>query len=222
MLTIIISLLSIHHSGEEKLPLDFKLLSLKRELAAVVLAAYVWWFAFSGLVNFWYGIFFAASVLFALSLTDIETAETLEPSWWDILTGAVSGFLMYLLFLYSARFVDYAFPFLYSEVKSIDSLRMFAPAYIYAPVTLTVSVSEEFFWRGYILHKLYRRIGPPGIFLSVLLYSIAHIPTGKFSLVLAAAGAGTLWSLLFVWRRNLIAPLISHVVWDIFLLLWGL
>ncbi len=200
----------------------FKLLSLKRELASFLLATYVWWFAFSGQINFWYGIFFAASVLLALSITDIETMETLEPSWMDILIGAISGFLMYLLFFYAARIVHFTFPFLYMEVESIESLRMLAPAYIYVPVTLTVSVSEEFFWRGYILRRLYRRMGTYGFFLSVLLYALAHIPTGKVSLVMAAAGAGVVWSVLFVWRKNLLVPLISHVVWDVFLLLGGL
>lgn len=195
---------------------------MKREFASFLLATYVWWFAFSGQVNFWYGIFFAASVLLALSLTDIETLESMEPSWTDILIGAVSGFLMYLLFLYAARVVHFAFPFLYMEVESIESLRMLAPAYIYVPVTLTVSVSEEFFWRGYILRRFHRRMGASGFLLSILLYSLAHVPTGKASLMMAAAGAGTVWSFLFIWRRNLIVPLVSHVVWDAFLLMGGL
>ncbi len=195
---------------------------MKRELASFLLATYVWWFAFSGQVNFWYGIFFAASVLLALSITDVETMESLEPSWMDVLIGVVSGFIMYLAFFYAARILHFTLPFLYMEVESIEALRMLAPAYVYVPVTLTVSVSEEFFWRGYILRRLHRRMGMSGFLISILLYSLAHVPTGKVSLVMAAAGAGTVWSLLFVWRRNLIAPLISHVMWDVLLLLGGL
>jgi len=197
---------------------SFKLCSV-REFLSFLLATYVWWFAFSGQINFWFGIFFAAAVLLALSITDVETIESIEPSWLDVFIGAVSGFILYLVFFYSARAIHFAFPFLYMEVESVEALRMLAPSYIYIPVTLTVSVSEELFWRGFILRRLYKKKGWAGFLISILLYALAHVPTGNVSLIIAAVGAGLVWSLLFVWRRNLLVPLVSHVVWDIFLLL---
>ncbi|GEM_PF-982924 len=212
MLTIIISVLS---------EMEFKLCAV-REFLSVLMATFMWWFAFSGLVNFWYGIFLAAAVLIALSITDVETMESLDPSWTDVAIGAVSGFLLYLLFLYSARTIHFAFPFLYMEVESVEALKMLAPGYIYVPVTLTVSVAEEFFWRGFILRRLYRRMKWGGFVLSILFYALAHVPTGNASLVFAALGAGLVWSALFIWRRNLLVTIVSHVIWDTLLLLGGL
>ncbi len=61
-----------------------------------------------------------------------------------------------------------------------------------------------------------------GFVLAVLYYCAAHITTGNISLILAAVGAGVFWGILFVWSRNLLVPIIAHITWDAFLLLFGL
>jgi membrane protease YdiL (CAAX protease family) len=39
-------------------------------------------------------------------------------------------------------------------------------------------------------------------------------------LVLAAVVGGAFWGALFAWRGTLVAPLISHALWDLAIVVW--
>ena len=63
-----------------------------------------------------------------------------------------------------------------------------------------------------------------GVSLGVLLagtavYALAHVASGTWLLPLAALGAGLVWAFLFAWTRNLTAPIVSHVLFDVLVLL---
>ncbi len=192
------------------------------EFLYALLASLLWGFAFSGIVNFWYGIFFAASVLVFISFLDGEIFSCFRLKWSHIILGFVSGVLLYGLFYISSILISRYFPSLYEQIQMVESLRNLAPEYVYVPVTLSVSFAEEVFWRGFVLRRLWNRWGWMGFVLAVLYYCAAHITTGNISLLLAAVGAGFFWGLLLVWRRNLLVPIIAHITWDAFLLLFGL
>ena len=190
-----------------------------REALSFLVAVYVWWFAFSSPVDFWYRIYFAGAVLLSIALSEDMVLRYFEPSIRDGVIGIISGVIFYLLVVLSIRLLPLS-P-LISGVEVLESFRDLAPAYVYAPVTLAVAVVEELFWRGFMLLRLYRKIGNLGIPLAILLYAMGHVSTGMTVLLVGALVAGIYWTLLLLWRRNLLTPVISHLTWDALLLVWG-
>jgi len=78
-----------------------------------------------------------------------------------------------------------------------------------------IGFGEEIFWRGYlqrILSSKYSKYA--ALALTVFFYTAVHIPTLNPVLILAAFIVGIYWGLMFIWRGNIVAALISHMVWD--------
>jgi membrane protease YdiL (CAAX protease family) len=88
-------------------------------------------------------------------------------------------------------------------------------------VTLTLAVlSEELFWRGEVTRMLGARLPKwSAAVLGTLIFSIAHIGSGSWLLPVAGAGIVLVWSLLFVVTDSLVAPLVSHLVFDVLAML---
>ena len=57
------------------------------------------------------------------------------------------------------------------------------------------------------------------VFLGTAIFAVWHLASGSWLLVSAAAGMGLVWSLMFVMTRNLTAPLLCHLLWDILVFL---
>jgi NADH dehydrogenase len=82
--------------------------------------------------------------------------------------------------------------------------------------TLVVAVvSEELFWRGEITRLLGAR-APKWVAAlgATAIFSVAHVASGTWLLPLAAAGIVLVWNLLFFATGSLVAPLVSHLVFD--------
>lgn len=78
---------------------------------------------------------------------------------------------------------------------------------------------EEIFWRGYILKRLLGRLKIlPSILLSTLLYTSVNMYSGSSHLILASIVAGLVWSSLYIWKRSIPLLIVSHLVFDLFLL----
>jgi uncharacterized protein YbjT (DUF2867 family)/membrane protease YdiL (CAAX protease family) len=88
-------------------------------------------------------------------------------------------------------------------------------------VTLVVAVvSEELFWRGEITRALATR-APRWIaaLAGTAIFSVAHVASGTWLLPGAAAGIVLVWNLLFLVTDSLVAPLASHLVFDLLAML---
>jgi NADH dehydrogenase len=84
-------------------------------------------------------------------------------------------------------------------------------------VTLVVAVvAEELFWRGEITRRLGER-APKWIaaLAATAIFSVAHVASGTWLLPVAAAGIVLTWNLLFLVTGSLVAPLASHLVFDL-------
>lgn len=88
-------------------------------------------------------------------------------------------------------------------------------------VTLPVAVlGEELFWRALLQRALRERFSLAGAAaVSVAAYAIAHLASGTWLLPLAALGAGTVWTLAFVATGNLTASIVSHLLFDVLVVL---
>lgn len=86
-------------------------------------------------------------------------------------------------------------------------------------LVLIIIPGEEIFWRRYLQSKLVERFGMViGVIAGASLYALAHMWTGNPMLVAAAATAGVAWGALYVWKNSLTLVIISHLVFDLWLL----
>ncbi len=138
-------------------------------------------------------------------------------SHWFI--GIMSGFALYLFFAFGQWFViTTELPFiddlqsLYSRVKPTESIH-------YLWLFLIIIPGEEWFWRGFIVKRIsYKTTSFKAAALGTLLYAGAHIFTGSLLLVMAALIAGFVWSIIYLKTNNLWAAILSHLIFDLFLL----
>ncbi|MDT8861681.1 CPBP family intramembrane metalloprotease [Alkalihalobacillus sp. MEB130] len=169
-------------------------------------------------IDFW--------VLFPLSLALLTVYSWLleKPSVHHLDTvdwtlAISSGIGLYVLFAVGNWFILWTglplmpqLASLYQTVKPIDPLH-------YVWLFIIIIPGEEWFWRGFIVKRLQKRMtGFKAALIGTFLYGGAHIVTGSFLLVLAALLAGFIWSVLYVKTRNIFLVIVSHLVFDLFLL----
>lgn len=84
-----------------------------------------------------------------------------------------------------------------------------------AVFSLMVGISEEVFFRGFLLTRLrtLTRSWPVALVLTSAVFAVLHAPQGWFS-VLVIVGLSLLLGLWFVWRRSLVAPIVAHALFD--------
>lgn len=175
-------------------------------------------FTFKGL--FWLLFPLALSLLLFTSLKFGRQGDiSLIPSIKSIFFGAITGSLLYLIFL-STYFVIKFFdlPFL-SQVKELYTIVGPSEIWHYLLLVFIIVPGEEIFWRGYIQDAISKwKNGPAGVMIAACLYTFAHLWSGNLMLVAAAFTAGVAWGALFEWKRSLVLIIVSHLVFDIWLL----
>lgn len=175
-------------------------------------------FTFSGF--FWLLFPLALTLLLFISLKFTRRGDiSLIPSINSLLLGVVSGSLLYLIFLLTyivIKLLD--LPFL-SQVKGLYTIVGPSEIWHYLLLVLIIVPGEEIFWRGYIQDAISKwKNGTAGVMIAACLYAFAHIWSGNIMLVAAAFTAGIVWGALFEWKRSLVLIIISHLVFDIWLL----
>jgi membrane protease YdiL (CAAX protease family) len=80
-------------------------------------------------------------------------------------------------------------------------------------VLLVVGPCEELFWRGLVQARA-------GFAVALAGYAAVHLWERKAALVLAAVVGGAFWGALFSWRGTLVAPIVSHALWDLAVVIW--
>jgi membrane protease YdiL (CAAX protease family) len=131
------------------------------------------------------------------------------------LVGATMAAAAYALYPVVVR----AVPWMASDTRalyaSFAALTLGKAALALPPIVL----GEELFWRG-LLHDAFleRLPAPAAVLLGSTAYALGNLPTGSPSLMLAAFACGAVWSTLRITTGTLLAPLISHLVWNTLIL----
>jgi membrane protease YdiL (CAAX protease family) len=109
------------------------------------------------------------------------------------------------------------FNFARPEVNAIYSLKDGGnPWLIGAALLVIIGPAEEIFWRGTVLRAFLGRMKwPLAVLAGAAVYSLVHILSLNFMLIMAALVCGLFWCLLYAWRRDLTAVTISHCLWDV-------
>ncbi len=162
--------------------------------------------------NFWIRLPVFVSILLSYSIyIHRDLLRKLKPRPPDIILGVFSGLILHLLFQVGYNLLS---SFVSGGASRVYELAYGAPLYIIFLVLIYTSVGEEVFWRGFIQDVLEIRLGRViGFISATLVYSMIHLPTLNIPLVLAALIAGALWGFLYLWRRTLLTPIISHIIW---------
>ena len=196
---------------------------MRKALFAVIIAAVLWFVMFSPwtshLVNFWYTMALSGIILSALALTLGQKHDTFEPAWpWQLLCGIVAAVVLWGFFWVGDKVSQLMFDFARPGVDSIYDMKGgTSPTLIALLLLLVIGPAEEIFWRGFVQRRFAERLGGwQGFVLATACYTLVHIWSFNFMLIVAAAACGVCWGLLYLLRpRMLPAIIISHALWDV-------
>lgn len=136
----------------------------------------------------------------------------------DILIGLFSAFILYGIFWIGKFVLDITgfIPKHTENIKSVYANKEFMPDWLVAALLFfPIGFGEEIFWRGYVQKKFNEKFSDLTAFLlTVVLYTVVHITSLNPILIIAAFIVGLYWGLIFFWRKNIVAALISHMIWD--------
>ena len=189
----------------------------------VLLAFTLWFFLFSpwtkGMVNFWIAISLASLVLSIIALSiRKQIISELKFNWQSFVAGIFIAAALWGVFWLGDKISSMMFGFEKSQVASIYSMRDGHNKWLIAMLLLLImGPAEEIFWRGYVQKTLQTIINPnAGLIIGVILYSLAHIWSFNFMLIMAALVAGLVWGAIYrFFPKSLPALIISHSLWDV-------
>lgn len=197
-------------------------------------AAVGWFFLFSpwtgGKVNFWWGMALAAGVLMvgSLLLSRREVPPLLGGIAWTtreafqfkpahLLIGIAAAALLYFVFFLGDKIAALLFDFAKPQVAGIYGMKSQAsPLLIGGLLLFWIGPAEEIFWRGFVQRKLASRFGGwLGLIYATAVYTLIHIWSFNFMLLMAALICGAFWALMYHYYRSVWPGIISHAVWDV-------
>lgn len=200
----------------------------RKLILSVFVAALFWFYMFSpwtqGRPNFWLVMSLAALVLSSLSLVfspDRKALLRVEKPLLQIAAGVAIAFALWGVFWVGDKLSSMLFDFARSEVNAVYAMKTGLPQWGIALLLIfLIGPAEELFWRGYVQRTLSavlpgKRAADIALVATVLVYSLVHIWSFNFMLVMAAMVAGAVWGLIYRTKPELLPALIvSHALWD--------
>lgn len=198
---------------------------MKKILLPIGVATLLWFVMFSPLtaphLNFWMAMTLSGIVLALLSFhfggDYLKRSLKEDFRLSDIPLGVAIGALLWGVFWLGDKVAVWMFPFAEGQIGTIYSMRDGTSwTLIGALLLFIVGPAEEIFWRGYVQHSLGDKFSPTMAFMATTaVYTLVHIWSLNFMLLVAAAVAGGVWGLMYrLWPKRLWALVISHAVWD--------
>lgn len=188
------------------------------------MAALLWFYMFSpwttGMTNFWITMTCAAVCLTALAiLMQHDTFEVLKRqfSWKQILGGLVLAAFLWGVFWVGNKVSSFMFGFARQQVNSIYGMKTGLPLWGIALLLLfVIGPAEELFWRGFVQRKMSTQWGEDwGFIIATATYTLIHIWSFNFMLIMAALVCGIIWGGLYrLQPRWLPTLVVSHATWD--------
>lgn len=204
---------------------------LRKIVASAATAAVLWFIMFSPItaphVPFWGMMAFSSAMLLALSFTLFrQWCRGLRFSPGQIALGLALAAALWGIFWVGDKLSSAMFTFARPQVDTIYALKSGTAKWLLAAqLLLLTGPAEEIFWRGclqrHIADYLQEKRGGKGnprlvaAIITLLVYTLVHLPSLNFMLIMAAAVAGGVWGLLYYLKPQwLPALIVSHAVWD--------
>jgi membrane protease YdiL (CAAX protease family) len=153
--------------------------------------------------------------VYAVVVDGSSLRRLLTSSRWpvEVAIGTAGAVVLYGVFWTGEQLLAWALPVLSRQVGELYQIRGQTRARNIPLILLVIGPAEELFWRGFVQFRA-------GLALALIGYAAVHIWERKAVLVLAAAVGGAFWGGLFAWRGDLIAPVVSHALWDLAVVVW--
>jgi membrane protease YdiL (CAAX protease family) len=187
-------------------------------VVGLALAA-VAWGALFGLARgaFWSRALVAGSVIGAYAVVAQRSTigDLLRPRLVEVAIGVAAAVVLYGVFWAGDRFLRRWVPAAAAHVDTLYEVRSIGSSKLLPmpAVLVVVGPCEELFWRGFVQARA-------GFVLALAAYAAVHVWERKPVLVLAALVGGAFWGGLFAWRGTLVAPIVSHALWDLAVVVW--
>jgi membrane protease YdiL (CAAX protease family) len=164
----------------------------------------------------WTRVVVAISILGVIGFLAIprEQRNVMTPRIGALPLGVLLGLLSY-----AAAWLVSHFEPLRQEMLRV-SLWPAAHSSVTVVTSATVAVlGEEIFWRGAILSLLLRRFRPTvAVLLACAIFATAHLGSDTWLIPLSSFGVVLLWNVLFLYTKNLTAPFVCHLLFDLLIL----
>lgn len=193
-------------------------------VGSMVIGAGLWFLMFSPwtkeLGNFWIMMTGAGLLLSGLALTfqkDSVATIAKDLSWKQIVGGVALAAVLWGVFWVGDKLSSMMFGFARGQVDNIYGMKVGLPTWLIAILLLfIIGPAEEIFWRGYVQRQLAHKWGENwGFVVATLVYTLIHIWSFNFMLVMAAMVCGVIWGGLYRLKPNwLPALIVSHAIWD--------
>lgn len=191
---------------------------IRKLLGTIVLAHFLLFLSFFLLKDIFWPLFTAS--LLVLATFSIRNARWRKPSSLQIIYGIGSGILLYLIFYLGKLVMLLLFPESITQLEELYLLVAPKQNWHYVSLILVIIPGEELFWRGAVQEQVEKLPIRYPILVAALLYMSAHIYAGALLLLVAAVFAGTVWGYLYKRTSNMIVPILSHLVFDLLLLVF--
>ena len=196
---------------------------MKRVGLAVALAFVLWTVMFSPWtaphLNFWVAMSISAAVLTTIAtVVRPSWPRDLKWSWSNIALGVAIAVVLWGVFWVGDKLSQLLFDFARPQVDSIYAMKDGSSATLIAVALLVlIGPAEEIFWRGYVQRTLSERWGANvGFLVATAAYTLVHIGSLNFMLIMAALVAGAVWGLAYrLWPGRMWMLVVSHAVWDV-------
>jgi hypothetical protein len=181
----------------------------------ILLAILCWAFTFGRPEgNFWAKI--GVSVLIVFSYSLIWQRPRISYRFRSLLLGLSSAILLYLIFFLGYLLSPYVLAGSKTQVGGIYALGKGTSRFlILSLLFFFTGPGEEIFWRGFLQSRLMEKLGDfRGYMAATAVYAGVHVFSWNLMLILAAFVAGAFWGALYMWKRDLLAQIVSHSFWN--------
>lgn len=141
----------------------------------------------------------------------------------SLLLGLVIAIVLWCVFWVGNEVSQWLFPFARPQVNLIYGMKAGeSPLLISLLLLFLIGPAEEIFWRGYVQKKLSQRYNPNmGFLFATACYTLVHVASLNFMLVMASMVCGIAWGGLYrFFPQHFPAILISHALWDAAVFVW--
>ena len=208
---------------------------MKRLLSALLVASALWFVMFASPtaphLNFWWAMSASACVLLSLAWGGRRDAavgpelfpRSLRQAFASLVLGVAIAVVLWGVFWVGDKLSSFMFDFARPQVDLIYGMKSDTPPFVIALLLLLlIGPAEELFWRAYVQSTLSRHWGTDlGFLATTAVYTLVHLPSLNFMLMMAALACGLCWGLLYrLWPQHLAAIVVSHALWDAAAFVW--
>jgi membrane protease YdiL (CAAX protease family) len=85
-----------------------------------------------------------------------------------------------------------------------------------AAIVLRAAIFEEFFYRGFMIERLAEITGVRWLaaLASLVAFTLGHVADWGFGHILVAGFGGGVLTVIYLWRRDLVATVVAHFLTD--------